>query len=467
VVTGTLAEHCSLVLGLLLRLEAVGSDLLVILLESSQVLAGLGEFTLFHTLTNVPVNEGALAVHEIELVVKSRPGLGDGSGVGQHGDGALDRRETTVLGRGRNGHGLLVVDAELETGRAPLDEVEGGLGLESSNSSAAVAGNNVTAVEQSNSHVLAVAGVANDHLVVGLKALEGDIVDAEALVLALGSGNDRGVRDERVVDTRVWHQVGLELVQVDVQGTVESERRGDRGDDLSDETVQVLVGGTGDVEVAAANVVDSLVVDQEGTVGVLDGGVGGENSVVRLNDSSRDAGSRVHGELELGLLAVLGRKTLEEKSTKTGTSSTTEGVEDQEALERLAVVGDTADTIHDIVDHLLANGIVATSVVVGSILFAADQHLRVEEGAVAAGADLVDGGGVEIDEERTGDMLAAAGLSEEGLKRARVANVLGVGVRTTISAEAMLQKVELPGRVTQLGTSLADVEVKNLALHCE
>lgn len=83
----------------------------------------------------------------------------------------------------------------------------------------------------------------------------------------------------------------------------------------------------------------------------------------------------------------------------------------------------------------------ATSVVVGSILLAADQHLRVEEGAVAASADLVDGGGVEIDEERTGDMLAAAGLSEEGLKGARVANVLGVGVRTTVSAEAMLQKV--------------------------
>ena len=37
-----------------------------------------------------------------------------------------------------------------------------------------------------------------------------------------------------------------------------------------------------------------------------------------------------------------------------------------------------ADAIHDIVDHLLANGVVTTGIVVGSILLAADQHLRVE-----------------------------------------------------------------------------------------
>ena len=130
-----------------------------------------------------------------------------------------------------------------------------------------------------------------------------------------------------------------------------------------------------------------------------------------------------------------------------------------------SLTGDTADTIHDIVDHLLANGIVATSVVVGSILFAADQHLRVEEGAVAAGADLVDGGGVEIDEERTGDMLAAAGLSEEGLKRARVANVLGVGVRTTISAEAMLQKGLTVGkaRSRETGGQQKDADLRTSA----
>jgi hypothetical protein len=42
----------------------------------------------------------------------------------------------------------------------------------------------------------------------------------------LGSGDDRSIGDEREVNTWVGDQVGLELVQVDVEGTVESERGG-------------------------------------------------------------------------------------------------------------------------------------------------------------------------------------------------------------------------------------------------
>lgn len=32
------------------------------------------------------------------------------------------------------------------------------------------------------------------------------------------------------MDTGVWYQIGLELVQVDIQGTVEAKRGGDGGD---------------------------------------------------------------------------------------------------------------------------------------------------------------------------------------------------------------------------------------------
>lgn len=60
-------------------------------------------------------------------------------------------------------------------------------------------------------------------------------------MLALVSRDNRSVADERVVDSGVRNQVGLELVEIDVEGTVESERRGDGADNLSDEAVQVLV----------------------------------------------------------------------------------------------------------------------------------------------------------------------------------------------------------------------------------
>lgn len=168
--------------------------------------------------------------------------------------------------------------------------------------------------------------------------LEGQFLDLEALVRALGSRDNRCVTDKRIVDTRVGHQVRLELVQVDVESTIESQRRGNGADDLGDEAVQVLVAGTRDIQVALADIVDSFVVNQESAVRVLDSAVGGEDGVVRLDDGSGDTGSRVDGELELALLAVLGRETLEKESTETGTSTTTKGVEDQETLQGVAVV---------------------------------------------------------------------------------------------------------------------------------
>ena len=100
--------------------------------------------------------------------------------------------------------------------------------------------------------------------------------------------DDGGVGDEWEVDTWVGHQVGLELGQIHVEGTIEAQGGGDGGHDLADQTVEVGVGGALDVQVAAADVVDGLVVDHEGAVGVLQGGVGGQDGVVGLDHSSGD-----------------------------------------------------------------------------------------------------------------------------------------------------------------------------------
>lgn len=59
--------------------------------------------------------------------------------------------------------------------------------------------------------------------------------------------------------------------------------------------------------------------------------MGCEDRVVWLNNGRTHAWSRVDCEFELGLLAVVGGESLEEQSTETGTRTTTEGVEDEEA----------------------------------------------------------------------------------------------------------------------------------------
>ena len=154
---------------------------------------------------------------------QSGPGLADSCGVGQHADGAVDAGEVAV----GDVLGGLVTDTNLETSRAPVDELDGALGLEVGNRGVGVLGDDVSAVEQAGGHVLSVARIALDHLVVGLEAGVGDLHDRVGLVGGLGSGDDGSIGDEREVNTGVRDQVGLELVQVDVEGTVESERGGD------------------------------------------------------------------------------------------------------------------------------------------------------------------------------------------------------------------------------------------------
>jgi hypothetical protein len=63
------------------------------------------------------VDEGALCVHQIELVVQPAPGLGDCGGVGEHADRALDLRKVAPWDDRR----WLVVETYIEARRTPVD----------------------------------------------------------------------------------------------------------------------------------------------------------------------------------------------------------------------------------------------------------------------------------------------------------------------------------------------------------
>jgi hypothetical protein len=140
------------------------------------------------------------------------------------------------------------------------------------------------------------------------------------------------------MDTRVWHQVGLELVQVDIESTVEAQAGGDGADDLSNQTVEMLIVGARDIQVAAADIIHSLVVDKERAVGVFNGAMSGQNSIVWLDNRGGNTRRRIHGELELALLAVVGREALQKQGTESRTCTTSKGVENEETLKRGAVV---------------------------------------------------------------------------------------------------------------------------------
>jgi len=120
----------------------------------------------------------------------------------------------------------LVADTNLETCGAPVDELDGTLGLEGGDSRVDVLGDDVTSVQQAGGHVLAIARITLNHLVVGLEACIRDLLDAVRFVRSLGRGDDWCICDQREVDSWVRYQVGLEFVQIDVEGAIKSERGG-------------------------------------------------------------------------------------------------------------------------------------------------------------------------------------------------------------------------------------------------
>jgi len=112
------------------------------------------------------------------------------------------------------------------------------------------------------------------------------------------------------MDSGIRDQVGLELRKIDVEGTIETKRCGQRRHNLGNQSVKVGVGRTLNVEVTSADIVQGLVIKTESTVSVLQKGVRSKDVIVRLNDSGRHLGGRCNGEGKLGLTAVIDRKSL-------------------------------------------------------------------------------------------------------------------------------------------------------------
>merc|ERR1712087_442571 len=181
------------------------------------------------------------------------------------------------------------------------------------------------------------------------------------------------------MDSWVWHQVSLEFSDIDVQSTVESQRGGKGRDGLGDQSVQVGVGWSLDIELSSADIVDGFVVEHNSNVSVLQEGVGRQNGVVWLNDSGGDLRRWVDGETELGLLSVIDGKSLEEEGTETGTAATTDSLEDQETLETGTVISELSDSDQAQIDDFSTNGVVTSGEIVGGIFLTGDQLFRVEQ----------------------------------------------------------------------------------------
>ena len=132
--------------------------------------------------------------------------------------------------------------------------------------------------------------------------------------------------------------VYLKFSQIHIQGAIESKRGSDRWHDLTNQAIQIGVRWSLDIEVPTAKVVNSLVINHEGAVRMLQGGVGGKDGIVRFHYSRRDLRRGVDSKLQLGFLAVVNWKAFHEQWSETWPCTTPKGMEDQESLEASALV---------------------------------------------------------------------------------------------------------------------------------
>ncbi len=122
------------------------------------------------------------------------------------------------------------------------------------------------------------------------------------------------------------------------------------------------------------------------------------------------------------------------------------------------IVKSTSDGLVEAeVDDFLSDCIMSARIIICRVFLSGDELLGVEELAVGAGADLVDDGGLEVEHDAAGDVLAGAGLREECIVGIIFDPDGLVGGHGAVRLDTVLQAEKLPAGVTNLDTSLTNV----------
>ena len=139
-------------------------------------------------------------------------------------------------------------------------------------------------------------------------------------------------------------------------------------------------------------------------------------------------------------------------------------MENQEALKSIRLIRHPPDSVHGDLNLFLPNGVMTSSIVVGSILFASYQLFRMEQLSVCSNSDLVHHSRLQVHENRPGHVLAAPCLREEGVEGVVLAADGLVAGHGAVRLYAVLQAVQLPAGVAHLDSGLADVDADAFSL---
>ena len=344
------------------------------------------------------MQEGLAPEHGGELVANALEELLDRGAVTDEGGAHLEATR-------RDG-----AEGGLDVVGDPLDEVGGVLVLDVADLVLDFLHGDFAAVDGGAGEVAAVAEVAGGHHVLRVEDLLRELGDGDGTEGVRATAGEWGEADHEEVKTWEGDHVDGELAQITVELPREAQAGSDARHDCGDEMVEVAVRWVVELEGAHADVVERLVVNAEGLIGVLDELVDGESRIVRLNDGIRHLWRWDDGEGGHHAVGELLADLADEKRSHTGTSAPAERVGDLKALEAVAALGLAADDIEDLVDELGTFGVVALGPVVAGTGLTEDEVVRAEELTEWAGTDSVHGAWLQVDEHGAWDILVAGSL---------------------------------------------------------
>jgi hypothetical protein len=369
------------------------------------------------------MQESLTPEHGRELVSNTLEELLNGGGVSNEGGGHLQST-------GRNG-----AESGLHVVGDPLNEVGRVLVLDVAHLVLNLLHGDLSTEDGRAGQVTSVTEVRGGHHVLGVIHLLGELGNGDSTERVGSTGGEGSESDHEEMETGEGNHVDGELAEVRVKLTGETQTGGDTGHDGGDKVVQVSVGGGGKLEGTHANVVQGLVVDTEGLVGVLNELVNGEGGVVRLNNGVGNLGGGNDGEGGHHSVGELLTDLGDQKSTHTGTSTSSERVGDLETLEAVASLGLTTDDVQDLVDELGSLSVMSLGPVVTGSGLSENEVVGTEELSERTGTDGVHGTGLQVDKDGTGHVLVTGGLVEVDVHTLQL-EVGGSVVAVTVSIPA-------------------------------